>query len=93
MNSKENKAMASKKDKFVAAFESDGFIANLTNPCQTIWRFADDNDGAEYNFGRFFRTVKTREEAVKMTSNRSSYMGRKAHQWYLVVKDTANGFE
>ena len=79
--------MANKGDVFVQSGNVTEYTAQLAEPDKTIMRFADDNDGAQYTFGCFFRTCKTVEEANALVerSKLSRYMGRKRHTWYPAV--------
>jgi hypothetical protein len=81
--------MASKSDTFVPSTERPAFEATQTNLARMVCRFADDNDsGIPHSFGSFYRTCKTREDAVAFVarSKRGRYLGRKRHEWYLVVE-------
>lgn len=78
----------SKTDIFVRAGGNDDFLTIAVQPELWAWRFTDDNDGAQFHFGTFWRKLKSRDEvnALVAKSSGQRYMGRKRHKWYAAVE-------
>lgn len=79
--------MANKKDAFIRVHDRQQFMEFVSHPELVVYRSSDENDGAQFQFGYFFRLCKTVEEAQGWISRsaKQRYMGPKRHQWYSVA--------
>lgn len=86
--------MASKRDRHVNPLGGLEKLADAlgAEADRAVWRFTDDNDGAQYAFGFFVRVLPTRADAEALAARTGQrYMGRKRHVWKLVLTDISKG--